>query len=716
MRREIEAYFADVQEPNGLLIAEAPTGYGKTHETIHAIYQYAQKGGPSQVLFVTNLLKNLPVEELRRIYEQDGNEAQFAKEVLVLSSTASHVEEAILAENNIPEEFLSKAYQALRTACVKNNQYRQNTDEASREMARHLDEQIRLELEPRFRHELEVHLQKHFPQGPAARQAAIRRKKKYQWIAKFYPAVFWNEYKIILLSVKKLMARNVPLVEPSFECLSDRMLANRIVCIDEFDASRAVILDSLIERALELRADYLQLFLQVYRGMMTHRVSRELGTIRETYETGRIMTWDKLLAEAEKIYQDGALYYSMKTVGITADEGRNFLFHDTSYHTVLDGSRTHIRAVCSEEAAQIQIHFETREVYRAHKDEPRIVLQNLLRRIHVFLARFQQYVYGWADQYAKHVNKERHPVQDFYPTAAAAESIFRDFDLTPMQIRLMTAELADSKRTRSRQQMAAPDLSFYETGFRLFEFIDDDHHHAQTYLQYLEMRNTPEKVLCYLARHAKVVGLSATAALPTVLGNYDLRYLQEQLGDHCRTLSSDTRQRICAELETLWQPYQDGQIQIQLQVVDRGKGHRLPDERLEEIFGRLAAKYRNQFCWMSQNNYVRTRYCNVFEAMKTFWQHPDIHAFLCLNQILPAPEKPQMDEAFLLHALEDLGSLYAPKQTGQMMVLRSGDSFEKDKDALLCNYSTGTNVSCCPVTRHSAQVKICNTRFQMPQA
>lgn len=689
MRREIEAYFSNAQESNGLLIAEAPTGYGKTYETVHAIYQYVQKGGRSQVLFVTNLLKNLPVEELRALYEQDGKGEQFEKEVLVLASTASCVEEAILTEK-IPAEFQGEAYQALYAACEKKNRYQQKDDEASREMVRYLDEQIRLKLELSFRHELEAHFQKRFPQDIEARRDAVRCKKKYQWMAKFYPAIFWNEYKILLLSVKKLMARNTPLVESSFECLSDKMLTNRIVCIDEFDASRAVVLDSLIERALELRADYLQLFLQVYRGTKNHCVSRELETIRNAYETGRTMTWDKLSQEAEKIHQDGALYYSMKTVGITADEGRNFLFHDTSYHTVLDGDRTHIRAVCNEDAAQVQIHFETREAYYAHKDEPRIVLQNLLRRIHVFLMRFQQYVYGWAELYAKHVNNQRYRVQDFYTVAAAAESIFRDFGLTSTQTRLMTGELADNKSAHFREQVIAPNLSFYETGFRLFEFIDDDHHRAQTDLQYLQMRNTPESVLLYLCKRAKVVGLSATAALPTVLGNYDLRYLKEQLGEHYHELSSDTKAMIRKELETLWQPYRDGRIQVQLQVVDGGKDHLEYSERLKEIFGQntLANVYEKRL--VSVEAYVAKRYCNLFEAIKTFWQHPDIHAFLCLNQMLPAPGKPKMDEYLLRDALEDLRSIYAPEQTGQMMVLRSGDSFEKDKESLLRVLQQGT--------------------------
>lgn len=125
MRYELEKYFSNPCESSGLLIAEAPTGYGKTYETIQAIYQYIAKGGSAQILFVTNLLKNLPVDELRNLYEKNGRAPLFEKEVLVLSSAASSVEKAILTEK-IPSEFQTDAYLELLSACQKKNDIRNN--------------------------------------------------------------------------------------------------------------------------------------------------------------------------------------------------------------------------------------------------------------------------------------------------------------------------------------------------------------------------------------------------------------------------------------------------------------------------------------------------------------------------------------------------------------------------------------------------------------
>lgn len=135
MRNELLSYFSDGHTSNGLLVAEAPTGYGKTYETIQAIYQYVRNGGKKQILFVTNLLKNLPVAELQCAYIRDGKADLFATEVLCLKATADAVEEAILSEK-IPFEFQTDAYQELLSACRKKQDYSKQASPPIREIGR----------------------------------------------------------------------------------------------------------------------------------------------------------------------------------------------------------------------------------------------------------------------------------------------------------------------------------------------------------------------------------------------------------------------------------------------------------------------------------------------------------------------------------------------------------------------------------------------------
>lgn len=686
MKNELFDYFMDENQDTGLLVAEAPTGYGKTYQTVQAMYRYLKEGGDRKFLFVTNLLKNLPAEELRNAYAADGRASEFEREVLILASPVETIRK-VIDRTEVPAAFRTPAYEALKKGFEQLESYQKYEKGIRARLEEEEDRKLREELEPAFRRELAAYLDQKISRSSAEKKEKIRCDKRYQWIRQFYPGIFWNEYKILLMSVKKLMVRNIPLIEPGFPCLSERMLNGRIVCIDEFDASKRVILDHMIEQALSMQVDYLELFLQIRSRIEEHQPSRTMLETRAKYETKCRRTWDKLIEEANEIYDSGSLVFSMKTDDSVSDYGRNFLFHDTSYHTVLHENKTHIRAVRDEERRQVRIHFEDQDTYDKHRDEPNIHLHHLLRDIHVFLRHFQSYVFGWAKVYADTENHRRKKTDNQYTSALAIESIYQDYGLTGKQVVLMTDELDQSGKWDKRD-VISPDLSFYESGFRFFEFADDEHHHTKTYLQYFQMQNTPEKVLLYLCRRAKVVGLSATAELPTVTGNYDLDYLKRQLKEQYRELSPETKKKIEEELKTQWSAYEEGKVRVELTVTDAGMSGKTLRERLLDIFEQDALVRKYEFR-LTGSEYFQKRYCNIFTAMKAFWAHEEIHSFLCLNKMLPEVGKEKMDLELLQQVLEDLRTQFAPESEGALCVLRSGPDFDEEKDALLEILSKG---------------------------
>ena len=79
----------------------------------------------------------------------------------------------------------------------------------------------------------------------------------------------------------------------------------------------------------------------------------------------------------------------------------------------------------------------------------------------------------------------------------------------------------------------------------------------------------------------------------------------------------------------------------------------------------------------------------VPHAIKAFWLHREIRAFLCLNQLLPAPGKRDLDEKLLRDALETLRVLFAPEEQGKLVVLRSGEHFDEAKGALMQGLAAG---------------------------
>lgn len=676
---------------NGLLIVPAPTGAGKSYQSVQAIYDYVHRAhNPQPVLFLTNRIKNLPEQELRKTYERHGNKEAFDREVLVLRSNFDCVERAI-HDISVPAQFVS--FPALKAAFERLSVLQKASNPYARELADQLRENIRTDLEPAFRQEITNHLIHDFNHDPEACRRAIRNNRQYQWISRYYPAVFTDDYKILLLSIKKLMHKNSTLVEPSYDFLSERMLRNRLVCIDEFDASKSDILDSLIEKAQSLSEDYLDIFLRIHSGFASHRFSRDLEQVLLEPNSARLLDLQNLRIRTNEIFEQFSLFYSLKTADDNINNGRNFLFHDSSYHTILSNHRTRIRTVADVPRKQVVIHFDTKEEYEQHLQEPHISIHSLLRSIYGFLCSFQRFVQQWAKSYAQLINARRHATQDYYSQDRAEETIYSEFKLTDSQIQLLRAELSDTRFTSWNSGLLAPDLSFYSNGFRLFEFIDDDRHLSQTELRYLQMQNTPERVLLFICRLAKVVGLSATADLPTVIGNYDLNYLKDQLRDRFIMLAPSVADRIRAQLQTFWEPYKNGSIRIEARIVDRTASGLELSDRLEQFLPAvLIPSFENKLRFLSSDSYVLNRYCNILSTFRSFLTTSDIRSLLCLNMVLPAENKPEFDEAFLRDTFQELVRELSPQHPADMAVLRGGTNFEEAKTALLSRLEQGEKI------------------------
>jgi hypothetical protein len=72
------------------------------------------------------------------------------------------------------------------------------------------------------------------------------------------------------------------------------------------------------------------------------------------------------------------------------------------------------------------------------------------------------------------------------------------------------------------------DLSFYQKGFRYYAFEDDYAHDMHSKIMMYSFQITPEKLLLRFCEKAKVLGISATATIPSAIGNYDINYLAEK--------------------------------------------------------------------------------------------------------------------------------------------------------------------------------------------
>jgi hypothetical protein len=494
------------------------------------------------------------------------------------------------------------------------------------------------------------------------------------------------------------MVRNTTLVEPSYEFIQNEITDNSILFIDEFDATKETIQKVIIQRALDSQDDYIKLFEQIYKTMQVHEFPNNMLRPYMDYarESKAMITFESLLKEAKVLYDQFNLRFSFKTVSGRIDRRQSFLFNDSSYHTMLRNNCNYIRVTPDEEEQQVKIYFENKEEYYSNRSTEDIVLYSLIRSINSYLNRFKIMVMNWAVKYAENVNLSREQDEDEFFLENAMKSIYREFALSQKQIQLLMGEMCNTSSSKNEKRRDIPDLSFYNTGFKYFEFIDGDDHLSQTIFNYVQIEDTPEKILLFMCNKAKVIGISATATLPSVIANYDLEYLKRELGGKYKVPSVEKYQNLENELKIRWNAYEEQKVKVFVDVINKNKSGISLKERLIQIFQDrdYAKKYENLLMLKSVGDkYIYSRYCDLFEMISAFIRTPEIKSLLCLNMVLPASNKASFDLEIFIEVLSDIEELeeIPEKQKACIVVLRS-DNFEVEKEEVLNRLENGEKI------------------------
>src|SRR5699024_9963038 len=119
-----------------------------------------------------------------------------------------------------------------------------------------LHEELRADLEPKFRKSIEKFLKENYP-NRQERIKAIQTDQNLKWIGELYPAIFSSKKKIFFLSIDKFYHKNSTLVEPSYSFLESGITKDAIIFIDEFDATKDNILNNIIEKGKKQRIDFI---------------------------------------------------------------------------------------------------------------------------------------------------------------------------------------------------------------------------------------------------------------------------------------------------------------------------------------------------------------------------------------------------------------------------------------------------------------------------
>lgn len=689
--------FIDSGRENGLLLVDPNTGSGKTFWSCQAIHDYARNpNNKKKIFFTTTLLKNLPEDELKKAY---NNEVLYKKEVLVIKSNVDFVKENI-TRVKVPEEFQGDEYQALYhlvEACTEPN-YGKTPGIYREEMDKRLSE-----AEVVFRKYLRKIITTQMKGSEQEKKDNIRHNSKYRWIGEIYPTVFTDDFKIYLLSISKFLRRNDTLVKPSYPFISADVLKNSIVFIDEFDASKDTIQEFIIEKAVESQNDYLDMVKELHGRMRDYRPASSFYGPYEKYVENKpyLRTLKTLQKEVEGLYEKYALYFNYKT-NDGFDRSRSFLFFDGAFRSYLSNNNHYIRCVKDGDNQQVKIYYENKDVYEKNRDlDNDINIYSLLRDVTHFLNEFARFIANWAERYAVAENikrKNQNAVLESYTVEDAVDTIcdayFRSKHLNNIFHDLITSS---SIRNIRDEETVIDDFSFFNRGFKFFEFVDGDKHNEETKINFIQIDETPEKILLFLAKNTKVIGLSATGRINSVLSNYSQKYLRNELKDSLLTLTEDTYESLKKSQEEKWSPYQDGSIKVNIESVDRGEENKSIQERLKQItqnkdlernFSRMLENLDIQ---QSNKEYYQKRYCNIFAVLKNFIDNENVESLLCLNMALPKRNLATFDLGVFERFVEQYCKVYG-KSSPKIKVLKSGSDFEDEKDLLLKELANGEKV------------------------
>ena len=406
---------------NGLLLFDPPTGSGKTYNVLKWIFEnyrnHCRDG--RKIFFVTNLKKNLPVEDLKNIFFDKNKKAgDFDKHVLFLDSNSGFVLKNFDKVKNEVPEYFSKltAYWNLKTQVELINRYADTGK--FKDILKKAKNELRTKQEPEFRKRIEIYLKENYP-NKRARLKAIKTDKSLKWIGKLYPSVFSSERKIFFLSIDKFYAQNSTIVEPSYHFANNDITKEAIVFIDEIDATKDSILINIINQGKKQKIDYIHLFNEIYWALSNNKLPQDF--IEHSVKRDQLIEAgykylplenieEELRKKADEIVKKFNLSYSFKTAEtISLSRERNLLFHDFHYHSVYRNNKKFIEIESSESKKMNHLNFTDDRPSDRNKN-----VVTLLNQIKGFISYFKGAVKSLSTNYQETINERRKSTDSEY--------------------------------------------------------------------------------------------------------------------------------------------------------------------------------------------------------------------------------------------------------------------------------------------------------------
>ncbi|MBP5503966.1 MAG: DEAD/DEAH box helicase family protein [Bacteroidales bacterium] len=667
MIKLLERYCLDKDNDTGLLLLDMPTGTGKTHSVLEFIKQYLKENKEKKIFFVTTLKKNLD-DPYRKLLDSLSDDNELQDTVFrVLSNKEYAIKKfgdikKCITQSEIKNSDEFKNFNALHSANVSSEAYG--------------------DTELKFRKLISSVLSKYF-RKKEAKLNAIKNDKNWQWVGELYPVVFSHEKRVFFITVKKLINQFDTIVEKSVRLYENAIFKNSIVFIDEFDATKKDIQDVIVQEGLDRGIDFVKLFRDIKICLNNHETIP--SNIFDNVENKP--SHKKALEKNIKIFDDIANEYNLllnyKSEGF--EEKRYILFSDltnTCYAT-------------EKEDVTVNYHKgrNVNQLLLVSKEKKDRKLYDALDKIRGAISHFTRFVSILAYSYYKNkikVNQEEEgksfgEFTEFHALDTVLDSLHLQ-DETFSILRNMALKNRYRAYSKKKNEELKDDLYFYSSGFSHYDFMDDYAHDTKTIIYKYVFEETPESIMYDICSSSKVIGISATATFPTVLGNYDIDYLEWKLGDKFVKPTEQDRQRFRETFETQTKGYDKVEIEKNVYLTNTNSQERPNWGNIftdTELIGEA-----QRLTFINEDKYIENRYYKAVLAFKQFWDN-NLQSYLALFSKGATQNDYQFDSVILEKLFSFLLRERSVKFDKNIFVIIDSTNFDEQKKKLVDVLSKG---------------------------
>lgn len=671
MLRSIENFV--VSKDNGLMLLDLPTGFGKTTSVINFIEKFINNQSPviKRVYFVTNLKSNLPEKQLKELF---GNKYQdyclylkpywqsvTEKWKYVEIDNSDIVNSDEYKNLNLDIETLYKFREdreKLKEAKKFDYEYKQ-----TKKLIKSYEQKIEKDTEVKFRQ---------FIKKNYLYNKSTNDKDKFlnnnKWITELYPACKLQDenIKVVLSSTKKFFSPMDTFSRMPFYIYNNNtMMNNTVTFIDEFDTTKETLLTQIIDDGLKFDIDIFALFLNIYYSLTNLKFPNTLMKLSD-FRKEKILNdeWvdiktlkEQLESHFVQVYNDYNFEFFTKSKGF--EEKKAFIFDDGKTLNIFnDNSKRVLHTKLDKDENNISLYAET----KSYKDQEDKRFDNVLRKVKFAIDDFVNKTAYISKNYTDYKNQSLKGYKTKYSFEESVLTILSAFNISNEFKQYLLDRIIDKDANLKLDLPLDSDYEFMRKGFEYTEIEDDHNHDLQTKSHAFKFDTTPEDIITKLSIKSRVVGISATASIDTVIGNYDIDYLKKTLRDDFYCIPTNDHCRLETQFLESQKIYNDYNIKINTIPIDDFNFFSDKEKCMEiinSLFSNENKKFYLEYLENNISNYHFFIICKLLKLFKEVAESKNIYSFLAfLNSFPTTKDKTKsehfLDKDILEKALQDL--------------------------------------------------------------